>query len=95
VCDNAAALQLGTKLAFAALLSGVALACATVTPYWFSIWWCGGRAYYELIAPVCVGIAASTATALLIGIILRKQRGVWSIVRASAILACAFLLARD
>lgn len=83
----------GKKLVLTALVSVLALACATVTAYWFSIWWRGGRVYGEFIALVCAGAAASLTAVLLIAITLRKKRGAWAVVRASALLVCACVAA--
>ncbi len=86
-------MQSATKFVCTALLSGLAVACATLTAYMTSIWWRGAREYPELTAPICGGAVASFVAIVLLATLHRRQRGRWAVIKVSLLLTAACFFA--
>lgn len=73
-------------IASTALLSVLALVCATVAGYSLSILWAGHWAYPELAAPICGLLVASVLALGIIAFMNRRHRGTGAVVRLAALL---------
>jgi hypothetical protein len=74
------------KLASIALLSVLALGCATLAGYLVSILWAGRWAYPELVAPICGSVVAATIALGVIAFLYMRHRGIAAVVRLTALL---------